>query len=809
MSKTKSIVFQLKFVDLLNKPFPNLYHEIRESGKLISINRSDDQGLGTRISRPPGTILDIQVRHPLTKKMMTVSSRIAVPPKKGNIKLKASFSIQTIKLRALNPDAGSYKRSTHKVVTGTDEHEVKKGQDLYTIAKMHNTTWQILAQLNKATIKDPDKIVHGQIIKVPPKGSSLTGTTNDKPDSLKNQTNYKVKKGETLSGISERSGVSVEQLKRMNGITDPTTLQGGQTIKLRSDGSAQTHTTPKPIPTARPTPKPSSKPSSSDEDEGVFGGVLESIGEGLGALGNRAKEGLESVNDAMSGGKNDKPAGGAPTAGTDAKTKADIPIKIPVEQEYSSKDGTPKAVSGSVCTNDPACLFKGKATNEVEKRLVLEVNIRLAGFGGALPTEDFTDLTEQCIKQFQRDYMQAPETGKICGSLIKAIDEFNYEYPIASYHEQMKCPCGQCSGFGNGRMGVSSGNNIANEYPGIHRSLTWVMKACIFYLTDDNVNYSFKKVNSGYRCINNNVQKGRTSVNHMGMALDFHFNYKTSGNRARNQVDIERIREQVFVGMMGAQFAWTDPNKISLELSRHGATSWVHVDVREYEDKYKDTRFFAKTVGDMIGGDLSTYADNKIRACGGDFINNQVVTEDCTTKFNKISSIILQHEGGYVDDPNDKGGKTNKGIAWRTWLRYAKSDLGLEPTVDNLRDITDEQAEIIYRKRYWEPKGFCKVENDRVGLMVYDWTITSGGAHRQVQNLLNDEFGQTVTVDGDIGPNTISAINSVEDQNLFLERVATIRRAYYRQLVVNDSRNERFIKGWLNRVEDCLNVSIP
>ena len=149
MSKTKSIVFQLKFVDLLNKPFPNLYHEIRESGKLISINRSDDQGLGTRISRPPGTILDVQVRHPLTKKMMTVSSRIAVPPKKGNIKLKASFSIQSIKLRALNPDAGSYKRSTHKVVTGTDEHEVKKGQDLYTIAKMHNTTWQILAQLNK------------------------------------------------------------------------------------------------------------------------------------------------------------------------------------------------------------------------------------------------------------------------------------------------------------------------------------------------------------------------------------------------------------------------------------------------------------------------------------------------------------------------------------------------------------------------------------------------------------------------------------------------------------------------------------
>ncbi|WP_435950798.1 LysM peptidoglycan-binding domain-containing protein [Psychrobacter sp. DM8] len=318
MSKTKSIVFQLKFVDLLNKPFPNLYHEIREAGRLISSARSNSEGLGTPISRPPSTILVVQVRHPLTKKMMTVNSRIVVPPKKGNIKLKASFSIQTVKLRALNPSAGSYKRSTHKVVAGKDEYEVKKGQDLYTIAKMHSTTWQILAQLNKATIKDPDKINSGQIIKVPPKGSSLTGITNNRPDSLKNQTHYKVKNGETLSGISQRSGVSVEQLKRMNGITNPTTLQAGQTIKLRGAGSAQSHTTPKPIPTARPTPKPSSKPSSSDEDEGFFGGVLENIGEGLGALGDRAKEGLESINEAMSGAKNDKPAGGAPAAGTDS-----------------------------------------------------------------------------------------------------------------------------------------------------------------------------------------------------------------------------------------------------------------------------------------------------------------------------------------------------------------------------------------------------------------------------------------------------------------------------------------------------------
>ncbi|MGM8938604.1 LysM peptidoglycan-binding domain-containing protein [Psychrobacter glaciei] len=666
MSKPKSIIFQLRFVDLLNNPFPNLYHEIRESGTPISVSKSDSQGLGTPISRPPSTTLVVHIRHPLTKEMIKVKHHISVPAKEGKIILKAPFSIQAVKLRELAKIAGSYKRSTHKVTAGKDEYEVKKGQDLYTIAEMHNTTWQILAQLNKATIKDPDKIVPGQFIKVPPKGSSLTGKTNERPDSLTSQTHYEVKKGETLSGISQRSGVSVEELKRINGITDPTTLQVEQTIKLRGNGSAkpQTATKPSPTPTARPTPKQSSKPSSSDKEEGFFdgemdtvtdiakgtvgaiGGAIGSISDGLGTIGER----LEAGSDAMSSGKNDKPAGGAPAAGTDSKTKTDTLIKIPVEQEYSSKDGTPKVVSGAVCKDDPACIFKGKNTDEAEKKLVLEVNIRLAGFGGALPSDDFTDLTEKCIKQFQRDYMKAPETGKICGSLIKAIDEFNYKYPIGLYHEQMKCPCGQCSGFGNGRMGVPSGRSIANEYPGMHRSIVWAFKACMFYLSFTKIGYKALLVSSGYRCIVRNVQKGRKSVNHMGQALDVQFSRVSNGAIANSVADVEKIREVILVKSMGAEYRWDKKNEISLETTADGASSWVHFDSREYEQKYKKLNFYAKTVAEMVGSDLSTHTDNKMLACGGTFITKNK-TKNMKSIGGIIGKIIASHEsqGGRYD----------------------------------------------------------------------------------------------------------------------------------------------------------------
>ena len=184
----------------------------------------------------------------------------------------------------------------------------------------------------------------------------------------------------------------------------------------------------------------------------------------------------------------------------------------------------------------------------------------------------------------------------------------------------------------------------------------------------------------------------------------------------------------------------------------------------------------------------------------------------CSIKFHRISKIVLRHEGGYVNNPNDSGGATNKGIAWNTWVAYAKKDLGIEPTLENLKQLTDEQAEVIYRKRYWQPKGFCKIENDRLGLMIYDWSITSGGAIKKVQQLLVDEFDQNIDVDGKMGERTAVIINSIADQDNLLTRITEIRREYYTNLAIKadgtHTKNYVFLKGWLNRVDDCLNVKI-
>ena len=102
------------------------------------------------------------------------------------------------------------------------------------------------------------------------------------------------------------------------------------------------------------------------------------------------------------------------------------------------------------------CIDKNSPPSE----LIREINIRLAGFGGNVPTDKFTDRTEKMIKQFQRDYMKVPETGKVCGNVLKAIDEFTNKWveKINDY----KCLChasdskvkvaDRCLGFGKGKM---------------------------------------------------------------------------------------------------------------------------------------------------------------------------------------------------------------------------------------------------------------------------------------------------------------------------------------------------------------------
>jgi lysozyme family protein len=162
--------------------------------------------------------------------------------------------------------------------------------------------------------------------------------------------------------------------------------------------------------------------------------------------------------------------------------------------------------------------------------------------------------------------------------------------------------------------------------------------------------------------------------------------------------------------------------------------------------------------------------------------------------FEKAIPIILKHEGGFVDHPSDPGGATNRGIIFSLFKQYAKA-LGLLPTVDALKSLTEDQAKFIYREHFWDRMLGDQFKDQQVANIVFDAYVNCGGSGLK---LIQKEVG--VDVDGVIGPNTIAIINDANPHLLF-DGFKDARKDYYIRLAERKPKLKVFLKGWLNRVE--------
>lgn len=169
--------------------------------------------------------------------------------------------------------------------------------------------------------------------------------------------------------------------------------------------------------------------------------------------------------------------------------------------------------------------------------------------------------------------------------------------------------------------------------------------------------------------------------------------------------------------------------------------------------------------------------------------------------FDAFFPTLLKHEGGFVNDPADPGGATNKGVTMGTFQSCAKRYLGLEPTLDNLKALTDEQAGKIYKPLYWD-----KIHGDEIALqelanIVFDFQVNAGAnAARLLQKVLNGLGARPpIAMDGDIGPGTMVALRGM-DQVAVYRGYKQGRSDYYRDLVAKRPSLGKFLNGWLNRV---------
>lgn len=175
--------------------------------------------------------------------------------------------------------------------------------------------------------------------------------------------------------------------------------------------------------------------------------------------------------------------------------------------------------------------------------------------------------------------------------------------------------------------------------------------------------------------------------------------------------------------------------------------------------------------------------------------------------FNKSIPVILEHEGGYVNDPVDAGGATNYGISLRFLKQAGDLDLGDvdddgDIDVDDIKQLSPDQAAEIYKRHFWDKYRYGVLPQD-LATKVFDLSVNMGPrqAHKLLQRSCRS-VGITLTDDGIIGPRTLGAIDTINNAGRANELLAALRSeaaGFYRVLVAQKPIYQKFIRGWLNR----------
>lgn len=160
-------------------------------------------------------------------------------------------------------------------------------------------------------------------------------------------------------------------------------------------------------------------------------------------------------------------------------------------------------------------------------------------------------------------------------------------------------------------------------------------------------------------------------------------------------------------------------------------------------------------------------------------------------RFSDCLAFVLKWEGGFVNDPADPGGATNKGI---TQAVYDDWRAGRKLPLRTVRAITAAEIEAIYRARYWDA---CRCGNlpAPVDLVVFDSAVNCGVS--RARSWLQEAAG--VVPDGAIGPKTLAAVAAFKPVEL-ARQVAARRDGHYQAIVKANPALAKFAKGWGNRM---------
>lgn len=157
---------------------------------------------------------------------------------------------------------------------------------------------------------------------------------------------------------------------------------------------------------------------------------------------------------------------------------------------------------------------------------------------------------------------------------------------------------------------------------------------------------------------------------------------------------------------------------------------------------------------------------------------------------------VLNHEGSeFTDNPDDNGGPTKFGITQKDIEFY-----GLPSGVDDIKSLTKEAAEEIYRKHFWQTMSMDRANSALVATVILDQAVLVGiwVAVRKIQNMIG------VPADGALGEKSWNEISKYDDRVFCFNFLRQMSEYYVK--VSYQRRNVVFLEGWESRVFDLLQL---
>ena len=150
--------------------------------------------------------------------------------------------------------------------------------------------------------------------------------------------------------------------------------------------------------------------------------------------------------------------------------------------------------------------------------------------------------------------------------------------------------------------------------------------------------------------------------------------------------------------------------------------------------------------------------------------------------FENAFRLVIENEGGLVDDPNDSGNLTKYGISQKAYPN------------EYIETLTIDRAKFLYKRDYWDKIKGDNLYNQSIAELIFDTAVNLG----VIPAITLAQRTVMIKDDGIVGPNTIAALNA-QNATPFMNAFALRKIEYYIKIIKKKPSQLRYAVGWIDR----------